>query len=72
MLNTYEARTDAEGNLKVPDGVVLPEGCRVLITVLEEDPKTQVNDEALLSEQALAEDWSTLEEDEAWQGLSRE
>ena len=27
---------------------------------------------ALLSEPALAEDWSTPEEDEAWQHLSRE
>ena len=47
MLNTYEARTDEQGNLLVPVGVKLPEDCRVLITVLDESPSLQANDEAL-------------------------
>ena len=72
MLNTYEARTDEQGNLLVPDSLKLPEGCRVLITVLEESPKKLANDEALLSENTLAKDWNRPEEDDAWQSLNQE
>ncbi len=52
MLRTYEAQTDEQGNLLVPEGLKLPEGCRVLITVLDEPARQPVNDEALLSEQS--------------------
>lgn len=72
MLNTYEAKTDDQGNLLVPEGLKLPEGCRVLITVLEESPAPQANDEALLSEQSLAADWDNSAEDEAWKSLSQD
>ena len=72
MPATYEALTDGQGNLCLPANIQLPEGCRVLITVLNELPKTQINDEALLSEQSLAEDWDKPDEDEAWASLSRE
>lgn len=40
---------------------------RALVTILEEAPS--VNETALLSEQALAEDWDRPEEDEAWSHL---
>ena len=72
MPATYEAQTDEQGNLCLPANIKLPEGCRVLITVLDENPRQQVNDEALLSEKALAEDWDKPEEDEAWSSLGRE
>ncbi|PJE79883.1 hypothetical protein CI610_01107 [invertebrate metagenome] len=72
MLNTYEAKTDDQGNLLVPEGLKLPEGCRILITVLEESPTPQANDEALLSEQSLAADWVDPAEDEAWKSLNQD
>ena len=72
MLNTYEAMTDDQGNLRVPDGLKLPEGCRVLITVLDEAPRQQANEEALLSEKSLAEDWDKPEEDDAWAHLNQD
>ena len=72
MLHTYEAQTDEQGNLLVPEGLKLPEGCRVLITVLDEPARQPMNDEALLSEQSLAEDWDNPEEDEAWSSLNQD
>ena len=77
MLNTYVAETDEQGNLNLPEGMRLPEGCKVLITVLQEEAlkKTspqKANDEALLSESALEEDWDKPEEDDAWNCLNRE
>ncbi|WP_263079841.1 hypothetical protein [Endozoicomonas sp. Mp262] len=73
MPATYEAKTDEQGNLCLPPNIKLPEGCRILVTVLDELPKLQqINDEALLSEKALAEDWDKPEEDEAWSTLGKE
>ena len=72
MLNTYEAKTDLHGNILMPEGLNLPQGCRVLITVLDEEPRHPVNEEALLSEKSLAEDWNKPEEDEAWASLNQE
>ncbi|USE38673.1 hypothetical protein [Endozoicomonas sp. SCSIO W0465] len=72
MLNTFEAKTDEQGNILVPSGIKLPEGCRILITVLDESPKHQVNDEALLSEKSLAADWDNPDEDEAWKSLNQD
>ena len=72
MLNTYEATTDEQGNLCIPEGLKLPEGCRILITVLEELPVATTNDEALLSEPSLGVDWNKPEEDDAWNCLNQE
>lgn len=72
MLNTYVAETDEQGNLQLPKGLRLTEGCRILITVLDDASKPKANDEALLSESALREDWDKPEEDEAWDCLIQE
>lgn len=73
MPTTYETKTDEQGNLCLPPNIKLPEDCRILVTVLDEPPKSQqANDEALLSEQVLSEDWDKPEEDEAWSTLGRE
>ena len=45
----------------------VPTPRRALVTILEEAPT--VNDAALLSEAALAEDWNRAEEDAAWAHL---
>ena len=39
------------------------------MTILEESPVEQASEAALLSEEALAEDWNRPEEDEAWSYL---
>ena len=42
-----------------------------LIASLEDRPLTGVPETAMLSEQALAEDWNRAEEDEAWSHLQQ-
>jgi hypothetical protein len=59
---------DDKGNIRPKKPVALPPGSRLLITVLSapDTPET-----ALLSEDALAADWSRAEEDAAWAGLDQ-
>ena len=65
MLQTIEVLIDANGHIHPLEPLPqLPEG-RALLTLLE-----PVNLEtALLSEQALAEDWLKAEEEAAWAHL---
>jgi len=59
MLQTIEVEIDAQGKVHpLGLGKPLPAG-RALLTPL-------ANEESLLSESALAEDWLKPEEDEAW------
>ena len=62
MLQTIEVEIDAQGQVH-PVGLnkPLPPG-RALLTLLT----PPVNEESLLSEPALAEDWLKPEEDAAW------
>jgi predicted DNA-binding antitoxin AbrB/MazE fold protein len=71
MIQTIEAIIDENGKVKLLEAVSLPEARRALVTILEEEPATDVSETALLSEQALAEDWSRPEEDEAWSHLQQ-
>jgi hypothetical protein len=43
---------------------------RALVTILDEEPKIETLEAALLSEKSLAEEWNTPEEDKAWQHLA--
>jgi predicted DNA-binding antitoxin AbrB/MazE fold protein len=70
MLRTLEAVIDEQGYVRLLEPVHLPAGWRVLVTILDE-PIVDVCETALLSEQALAEDWSRPEEDEAWSHLQQ-
>lgn len=69
MIRTIEATIDPKGNINLSEPVNLPSSRRALVTILEEGPSIHINEEALLSEAALAEDWNRPEEDEAWQHL---
>lgn len=69
MIQTIEAVIDEDGKVRLLEAISLPEARRALVTILEEEPATEVSETALLSEQALAEDWSRPEEDEAWSHL---
>ncbi|MCA1601328.1 MAG: hypothetical protein LC776_06685 [Acidobacteria bacterium] len=71
MIQTVEAVIDKHGKVHLLESVRLPEARRALVTILEEEPATEVSETALLSEQALAEDWNRPEEDEAWSHLQQ-
>ena len=69
MIQTIEAVIDEQGNVRLLEPVRLAETRRALVTILEEHPTAGVSETALLSEQALGEDWNRPEEDEAWSHL---
>ena len=71
MLQTLEAVIDEQGNVRLLGSVQLSRARRALVVVLDDEPAASVPDTALLSEQALAEDWSRSEEDEAWSHLQQ-
>lgn len=68
MIRTLEAIIDENGNVHLAEPVVLTGRHRALVTVLDEPP-AEALETALLSEAALAQDWSRPEEDEAWAHL---
>jgi len=72
MIQTVEGIIDENGRVKLPSDLRLPSGRRALITVLDEAVDESASETALLSEDALAEDWLRPEEDEAWQHLQTE
>ena len=65
MLRTVEATIDKDGKVRLQQKIQLPESRRALVTILDE-PAYLVAETALLSEPALAEDWSRPEEEKAW------
>ena len=69
MIQTIEAVIDEQGNVRQLEPVRLAETRRALVTILEEQSTASVSETALLSEQALGEDWNRPEEDEAWSHL---
>jgi hypothetical protein len=69
MIRTLEAVIDEQGNVHLLEPVRLAEARRALVTILEERPAAHISETALLSEEALAEDWNRPEEDEAWSHL---
>ncbi|MDA2930248.1 hypothetical protein MYX84_09920 [Acidobacteria bacterium AH-259-O06] len=69
MIRTVQAVIDEQGNVRLLESVQLPAARRALVTILEDQPLASVHETALLSEQALAADWSKPEEDEAWSHL---
>lgn len=72
MIRTVEAIIDEEGRVRLLETVRLTAPRRALVTVLEEEPSVLVDEAALLSESALAEDWNRPEEDAAWSYLQPE
>ena len=66
-MKTVEAVIEPSGEVRLVEPVSVPFRRRALVTILEEAPT--VNDAALLSEAALAEDWNRAEEDAAWAHL---
>ena len=71
MIKTIEAIIDENGHVRLLESINLPAARRALVTILEEEPATNMAETALLSESALAEDWNKPEEDAAWSHLQR-
>ena len=71
MIRALEALVDERGNIRLLESIYLPAVRRALVIILEEEPAINVSETALLSEPALAEDWSRPEEDEAWSHLQQ-
>ncbi|MGH7962762.1 MAG: hypothetical protein ACRERD_13195, partial [Candidatus Binatia bacterium] len=69
MLRTVEAVIDEHGNVRLLETIQLTAARKALVTILEDAPTIGVPETALLSEQALAQDWDQPEEDEAWSHL---
>ena len=68
MIQTVEAVVEADGRVRLLGDITLAGPCRALLTVLDEAPLGP-EEATLLSEAALAEDWSRPEEDAAWSYL---
>jgi len=77
MPKTVEAIVGEDGSIQLPDSISLKRDQRVLVTILEETDEENQDFEAdssagentLLSEKALAKDWTREQEDEAWKHL---
>ena len=72
MNQTVEAIIEPDGKVLLLEDVHLTESRRALVTILDDEPAAAIPVTALLSEQALAEDWNRPEEDEAWSHLQQE
>lgn len=68
MPKSIEATIEANGAIRLMESVHLPHACRAIVTIIDED---DIAETALLSEEALAEDWSRPEEDAAWSHLQQ-
>lgn len=70
-MQTVEAVVDASGHVKLLQPISVQYNRRALVIILDE-PSQSIGETALLSENALAEDWLRPEEDEAWSYLQRD
>jgi len=68
MSRSVEAIIDPDGEVRLRQPVRLTRACRAIVTIIDD---SDVPETALLSEQALAEDWDRPEEDEAWSHLQQ-
>jgi hypothetical protein len=71
VIQTLEAQIDENGSVKLVHPVRFDRSHRALVMVMPENPVHVAGECALLSEAALAEDWNTPEEDEAWSHLQQ-
>ncbi len=69
MARTLEAVIEKDGTVRLLEQIDISIARRALVTVLDEEPHTAIDECAHLSEPALAEDWSRPEEDAAWSHL---
>jgi hypothetical protein len=70
MIQTVEAIVDETGEVRLLVPLRLDRRHRALVTILTDDPSEEL-ETALLSEDALARDWSRPEEEVAWSHLQQ-
>jgi hypothetical protein len=66
MVHSVEAIIKADGQVVLNKKIKLKHTYRAIVTILDE---AEVSDVTLMSEDALAEDWTRPEEDAAWAHL---
>jgi hypothetical protein len=66
MLQAVEATIEASGAVRLLEPIHLAHSCRAIVTILAEP---EIPETALLSQQTLAQDWESPEEDAAWSHL---
>lgn len=71
-MHTVEAIIDEKGAVHLVEPIKVSVVRRALVTILDEEPAVYPNETALLSEDALAEDWGRPEEDAAWAHLQQQ
>ena len=71
MIQTIEAVIDRSGKVRLLQPVVLTAIHRAFVTILDDELELSVLETTILSEAALAVDWNTAEEDEAWSHLAQ-
>lgn len=69
MIQTLEAIIDTNGTVVLRDEIKPERKYRALVMILDEEPKAEISETALLSEASLAADWNAPEEEKAWQHL---
>ena len=69
MIRKVEAVVDKQDTVRLKEAVRLSAPRRAVVTIFDEDRASKINEAALLSEPALAQDWNRLEEDAAWSYL---
>jgi len=69
MIRKIEAVVDEQGTVRLKEAVRLAAPRRALVTIFDDNGMPKVEEPALLSEPALAEDWNRPEEDAAWSYL---
>ncbi len=70
MLQSFKAVIDDDGRVQLLEEVKMPPHARVIVTLLDEsvlDPESLEN--SILSEDSLAKEWVSPEEEEAWKHL---
>ena len=68
MVKSIEATMETNGRIRLTEPIRLLRPCRVIVTIIDD---LEIPETAILSEQALAEDWNRPEEDAAWSHLQR-
>ena len=69
MIRKIEAMIDEQGTVRLKEAVRLAVPRRAVVTIFDEDRVSKIDEAALLSEPALAQDWNRPEEDAAWSYL---
>lgn len=69
MIRKIEAVVDERGTVRLKETVRLSAPRRAVVTIFDEDRAIEVDETALLSEPALAQDWNRPEEDAVWSYL---